>query len=112
MSDVISISFTPSREYADATNRQRRILRERSYGATASDTFYLGLKDYDEVDPYARYRDDQRKPITVKAWRDKIEKARLFILNRQAQFRVREMAAALPPSVVKAFLRSLNYGES
>lgn len=112
MSDVISISFTPSREYADATNRQRRILRERSFGATASDTYHLGLKDYDEVDLYARYRDDERKPITVPAWRERIEKAKRDIERDQIRFRVRDMAAALRPSVVRAFLKALNNGES
>jgi PAS domain-containing protein len=114
MSDVISISFTPSREYADETNRQRRILRERSFGATASDTYHLGLKDYDEVDPYARYRDDERKPITVPAWRERIEKAKRDIEKHRSEQRVQLLAESIPDEtilseieVIRTWARSL-----
>lgn len=77
MSDVICISYTPSREYRDAVNRERRIINDRAFGATAGDSFWMGYGDYDEVDPFARYRDEEEsKPITVPAWRERIAKAK------------------------------------
>jgi hypothetical protein len=110
MSEVICISFTPSHEYRE--HIQRRYLNERSFGATAGDSYWLGLGTYDVVDPYARYRDDERKPITHPLWRARIEKHKRLRLADSAQWRVRDMAAALQPSVVKAFLKALNNGES
>ena len=74
MSDVICISFTPSREYREHINR--RYINERSYGATAGDSFWLGLAGGDIVDPFARYRDDERESITNPFWRARIEKAK------------------------------------
>jgi hypothetical protein len=110
MSKVICISFTPSHEYRE--HIQRRYLNERSYGATAGDSFWMGYGDYDEVDPFARYRDDERKPITHPMWLARIEKAKRDIEKHKSEQRVRVMAAALQPSVIKAFLKALNNGES
>ena len=108
--EVICISFTPSREYREHVNR--RYINERSYGATAGDSFWLGLGGGDVVDPFARYRDDEREPITNPFWRARIEKHRRLREADDAQWRVRDMAAALQPSVVKAFLKALNNGKS
>ncbi len=87
-------------------------MNERSFGATAGDSYWLGLGTYDVVDPFARYRDDERKPITNPLWRARIEKHKRLRLADAAQWRVRDMAASLQPSVVKAFLKALNNGES
>jgi hypothetical protein len=112
MSEVICISFTPSREYADAIRQDRNIRDGKACGATAGDTWHLGLRTYDVIDPFARYRDDEREPITHPLWRARIEKHKRLRLADAAQWRVRDMAAALRPSVVKAFLKALNNGES
>jgi len=72
--EVICISFTPSREYREHVNR--RYINERSYGATAGDSFWLGLAGGDVVDPFARYRDDELQPMDNPFWRARIEKAK------------------------------------
>jgi len=110
MSEVICISFTPSHEYREHINR--RYMNERSCGATAGDSYWLGLGTYDVVDNYVRYDTDEPRPITCPVWRARIEKHKRLRLADAAQWRVRDMAAALQPSVVKAFLKALNNGES
>jgi len=112
VSEVICISFTPSREYADAIRQDRNIRDGKACGATAGDTWHLGLRTYDVIDPFARYRDGEHKPITIPFWRARIEKHKRLKAADDAQWRVRDMAAALQPSVVKAFLKALNNGES
>ena len=88
MSEVICIFFTPSHEYRE--HIQRRYMNERSYGATAGDSFWMGYGDYDEVDPFARYREpEESKPITVPAWRERVEKAKRDIDRHR-----REIASA------------------
>ena len=111
MTEPICISFTPSQDYRD--HIYRRVMNERNYGATAGDSFWMGYGDYDEVDPFARYREPQElKPITVPAWRARIDKAKRDIEKHKSEHRVKVMAAALQPSVVKAFLKALNNGKS
>jgi hypothetical protein len=112
MSEVICISFTPSREYADAIRQDRNIRDGKACGATAGDTWHLGLRTYDVIDLFARYRDDEREPITNPFWQARIEKHKRLRAADAAQWKVRDMAAALQPSVVKAFLKALNNGES
>jgi hypothetical protein len=112
MSDVICISYTPPQDYADAVRRQRRIVRERGCGATSGDSFWRGLGTYDEIDPYARYRTEERKPITCPGWRAMVDKAKREIAKSESMNRVIEMAARVQPSVVKAFLKALNNGKS
>ncbi len=107
---MICISFTASKEYREHINR--RYINERSYGATAGDSFWLGLAGGDVVDPFARYRDDERESIINPFWRARIDKHKRLKAADDAMWRVRDMAAALQPSVVKAFLKALNNGES
>ncbi|TXH43690.1 MAG: hypothetical protein E6Q97_33740 [Desulfurellales bacterium] len=95
MSETIAISFTPSHEYADAVNRQPRILNERAFGVTAGDSWYMWFRDYDDVDPFARYRDDERKPITVDSWRNRIDKANADIRKHKSEQRVLLLAEQL-----------------
>jgi hypothetical protein len=72
---VIAILFTGNNAYRDHV--YRRVMNERSYGATAGDSFWMGYGDYDEVDPFARYREpEESKPITNPFWRARIEKAK------------------------------------
>lgn len=113
MSEPICISFTPSREYADAIRQQMNIRDGKGYGATAGDTWHLGLRTYDVIDPFARSREpEDRQPITCLGWRSIVDRARRFKEDNDQKWRVRDMAAALQPSVVKAFLKALNNGES
>lgn len=112
MTETICISFTPSREYADQINWQRRILHERSYGATSSDTYHLGLKDYDEVDPFARYRDDDRRPITVPAWREKIEKAKHDIEESNRMWAIRDAAEAITDDEFDVWFNAITKGQN
>ena len=113
MSEPVCISFTPSREYADAVIRDRNIVDRRGYGMTPGDTWHLGLRGYDVIDPFIKSREpEERQPITCPGWRAIVDKARRFKEQNDERWRIRDMAAALQPSVVKAFLRALNNGES
>ena len=85
----------------------------KAWGATAGDTWHLGLRGYDVIDPFIKSRDpEERQPITCPGWREILDRARRFKEQSDEQWRIRDMAAALQPSVVKAFLRALNNGES
>lgn len=111
--EVICISFTPSREYADATREQYNIRDGKGCGVTAGDTWHLGLRTYDVIDPFARSRElEERQPIACPGWRAIVDKAKRCKEQNDEMWRIRDMAAALQPSVVKAFLRALNNGES
>lgn len=84
-----------------------------AHGMTAGDTFYLGLRDYVEHYPCPNGLPiDNRHPADVPAWVDRVAKAKQDIEKHKSEHRVKVMAAALQPSVVKAFLRALNNGES
>ena len=77
MSDPICISFTPSREYADAMRQDRNTVDRRGYGATAGDTWHRGYRSYDVIDPFAKSREpEQPQPITCPGWRAIVDKAR------------------------------------
>jgi len=73
--EVIAVLFTGDNAYRDHV--YRRVMNERTYGATAGDSFWMGYGDYDEVDPFARCRElEESKPITNHFWRERIEKAK------------------------------------
>jgi hypothetical protein len=110
MTEPICIMFGGSQDYKE--HIYRRVMNERTFGATAGDSFWLGYGTYDVVDNYVRYDTDEPRPITCPVWRARIEKHKRLRLADAAQWRVRDMAAALQPSVVKAFLKALNNGES
>lgn len=84
-----------------------------AHGATAGDTYWLGLRDYVEMYPCPNGLPiDHRQPAEIPAWNDRVAKAKRDIEKHKAEQRAQVMAAALPPSVVKAFLRALNNGKS
>lgn len=77
MTQPICISFTPLREYADAMRQQMNIRDGKAWGATAGDTWHLGLRGYDVIDPLIKSRDqEERQLITCPGWRAIVEKAR------------------------------------
>ena len=110
MTEPICIMFGGSQDYKD--HIYRRVMNERTFGATAGDSFWLGYGTYDVVDNYVRYDTDEPRPITCPVWRAKIDKARRDIEKHKSEQRVRVMAAVLQPSVIKAFLKALNNGKS
>jgi hypothetical protein len=113
MTEPICISFTPSREYTDAIRQQYNIRDGKAWGATPGDTWHLGLRGYDVIDPFIKSREpEERQPITCPGWRAIVDKARRFKDQNDEMWRIRDMAAALQPSVVKAFLKALNNGKS
>jgi hypothetical protein len=98
--EVIAVIFTGDNAYRDHV--YRRVMNERSYGATAGDSFWMGYGDYDEVDPFARYREpEESKPITVPAWRERIEKAKRDIEKHKSEQRVQLLAEQLTDEALK-----------
>ena len=94
MPETICISFTPSHDYRE--HIYRRVMNERSFGATPGDSFWLGYGDYDEIDPFAKYREEEPlKPITVPAWRARIEKAKQDIEKHKSEQRVQLLAESI-----------------
>ena len=92
--EVIAVFFTGDNAYRDHV--YRRVMNERTYGATAGDSFWMGYGDYDEIDPFARYRDEQEsKLITVPAWRQRIEKAKRDRAAFSAEWAIRDAAEAI-----------------
>ena len=103
---VIAFIFTGNNEYRDHV--YRRVMNERSYGATAGDSFWMGYHDYDEVDPFARYREPEKsKPITVPAWRTRIDKAKRDIEKHKSEQRVQLLAESISIEDVRKGLEVL-----
>lgn len=106
MSETLAFIFVGNNEYRDHV--YRRVINERSYGATAGDSFWMGYVDYDEVDPFARYRDEEpSKPITVPAWRARIEKAKRDIEKHKSEQRVQFLAESISIEEVRKGLEVL-----
>lgn len=100
MSDPICISVTLSREYREHINQ--RVMNERTYGATAGDSRWMGYGDYDVVDPFARYREpEESKPITNPSWRARIAKAKRDIEKFRSEQRVQLLAEQLTDDALK-----------
>lgn len=110
---MICVFFLANNEYRDHVREQSNIRDGKACGATAGDTWHLGLRTYDVIDPFARSREpEERQPITCPGWRAIVDRARKFKEQNDEKWRIRDMAAALQPSVVNAFLKALNNGES
>ena len=106
MTEPICISFTPSQDYRD--HIYRRVMNERNYGATAGDSFWMGYGDYDEVDPFARYREPQElKPITAPAWRARIDKAKRDIEKHKSEQRVQLLAEDLSDETILSEIEAI-----
>lgn len=77
MTNVIGISFTPSRQYSDLLRWDRSCMDGKSYGITPGDTMMMGMRTYREMFPCPNgLRQDDSTPATNPAWRARIEKAK------------------------------------
>jgi hypothetical protein len=100
MSEVIAVIFNGDNAYRDHV--YRRVMNERTFGATAGDSFWMGYGDYDEVDPFARYREpEELKLITVPVWRERIAKAKRDIEKHKSEQRVQLLAEQLTDEALK-----------
>ena len=105
--EVIGISFTPSREYADA------IRDGKGYGATAGDTWHLGLRTYDVIDPFIKSRDqEERQPITCLGWRAIVDKARKFKEDNDRMWAIRDAAEKITDNEFDVWFNTITKGEN
>ena len=106
---MIAVIFTGDNAYRDHV--YRRVMNERTYGATAGDSFWMGYGDYDEVDPFARYREpEESRPITVPAWRQKIEKAKRDQAALSAEWAIRDAAEAITDDEFDVWFNTITKG--
>ena len=109
-SEVICISFTPSREYADAIRHDRNVRDGKACGATAGDTWHLGLRTYDVIDPFARYRDDKREPMDNPFWRARIEKHKRLREADNAMWAIRDASEAITDDEFDVWFNTITKG--
>lgn len=78
------------------------------YGATSGDSYWLGMRDYNQPFPCPNGLPvDTRKPHEVPAWRERIERARQFISDCGEQSRIEAMADGVSCRVLDVFLNTL-----
>jgi hypothetical protein len=71
----------------------------------------MGYGDYDEVDPFARYREpEESRPITVPAWRQKIEKAKRDQAALSAEWAIRDAAEAITDDEFDVWFNTITKG--
>lgn len=113
MSEPICISYTPSREYADAMIRDRNIVDRRGYGMTPGDTWHLGLRSYDVIDRFAKAREpEERQPITCSGWREKIDKAKADIAASNVEWAIRDAAEKITDDEFDVWLNTITKGQN
>jgi hypothetical protein len=101
--------FTGDNAYRDHV--YRRVMNERTYGVTAGDSFWMGYGDYDEVDSFARYRDEEEaKPITVPAWRERVEKAKRDRAAFDAEWAIRDASEAITDDEFDVWFNTITKG--
>ena len=98
MTEPICIMFGGSQDYKE--HIYRRVMNERTFGATAGDSFWLGYGTYDVVDNYVRYDTDEPRPITCPVWRAKIDKAKSDIEKHKSEQRVQVLAEQLTDETI------------
>jgi hypothetical protein len=77
VSEVIGLSFTPSREYSAFMRWNRTCSEGKSFGVTAGDTIMMGMRTYREMMPCPNGLPvDESTPATNPVWRARIEKAK------------------------------------
>ena len=74
----------------------RRCHDRGSYGMTAGDSYYLGLRDYNQPYPCPNGLPiDGRKPGDCEHWRRRVEKAKQFIGEWNTENRIRSVADSI-----------------
>lgn len=67
-----------------------------AHGATAGDTYYLGLRDYVEMYPCPNGLPiDHRQPADVPSWNDRVSKAKRDIEKHKSEQRVQLLAETI-----------------
>lgn len=111
VSETIACIFVGDNAYRDHV--YRRVMNERSYGATAGDSFWMGYQEYDEIDPFAQYREpEERKPITAPAWREKIEKAKRDIEENNRMWSIRDAAESITDDEFDVWFNTITKGQN
>ena len=113
MTKPICISFTPSREYADAIREQYIIRDGKACGATAGDTWHLGLRTYDVIDPFARSREpEDRQPITCPGWRAIVDRARKYKEENDRMWAIRDAAEQITDDEFDVWVNTITKGQN
>jgi hypothetical protein len=81
------------------------------HGCTAGDSYHQGSRSYTEQFPCPNGLPiDTRAPQEVEWYRGRVARARRDAEAFDRESRVKVLAAALQPNVVRAFLKALNNG--
>lgn len=79
-----------------------------AHGATAGDTYWLGLRDYVEMYPCPNGLPiDHRQPADAPAWNDRVEKAKRDIEKHKSEQRVQLLAESISIEDVRKGLEVL-----
>ena len=77
MSEVIGISFTPSRQYSELLRWDRSCMEGKSFGITPGDTIIMGMRTYRQAFPCPNGLPlDESNPRDNPVWRERIDKAK------------------------------------
>jgi len=77
VSEVIGISFTPSRQYSELIRWGRSCMEGKSFGITPGDTIMMGMRTYRQAFPCPNGLPlDESATETNPVWREKIDKAK------------------------------------
>jgi hypothetical protein len=113
MTEPICILFTPSHEYADAIRQQMNIRDGKAWGATAGDTWHLGLRGYDVIDPFIKSREpEERQPITCPGWRAIVDRAKQFREDNNRMWAIRDAAEAITDDEFDVWLNTITKGQN
>jgi hypothetical protein len=107
---VICVFLLANNSYRDHVREQSNIRDGKACGATAGDTWHLGLRTYDVIDPFARYRDDEREPITHPLWRARIEKAKADSERFDRMWAIRDAAEAITDDEFDVWFNTITKG--
>ena len=110
MIEPICIMFGGSQEYRD--HIYQRVMNERSFGATAGDSFWMGYGTYDVVDKCLQFGDEERKSITCRGWREKIDKAKAGIAASNAEWAIRDAAEKITDDEFDVWLNTITKGQN
>jgi hypothetical protein len=79
-----------------------------AHGVTAGDTYYLGLRDYVEMYPCPNGLPiDYREPADVRAWNDRVAKAKRDIEKHKSEQRVQLLADELTDETILSEIEAI-----